>query len=129
MYIKLIQPRMTKRPMDTELKIRMSPPLGLYTIARMFSDHHTVVVENENITPIVWDDAPDVVGITVTVNLLPRAVEIARKFRERGSKVVAGVFILLRLRRLFLKIVLMLFVLDLQNLPGHKLSMTLNTGV
>lgn len=28
MYIKLIQPRMTKRPMDTELKIRMSPPLG-----------------------------------------------------------------------------------------------------
>ena len=90
MYIKLIQPRMTKRPMDTELKIRMSPPLGLYTIARMFSDHHTVVVENENITPIVWDDAPDVVGITVTVNLLPRAIEIARRFRERGSKVVAG---------------------------------------
>ena len=90
MYIKLIQPRMTKRPMDTELKIRMSPPLGLYTIARMFSDHHTVVVENENITPIVWDDAPDVVGITVTVNLLPRAIEIARRFRECGSKVVAG---------------------------------------
>ena len=84
MYIKLIQPRMTKRPMDTELKIRMSPPLGLYTIARMFSDHHTVVVENENITPIVWDDAPDVVGITVTVNLLPRAVEIARKMLLKG---------------------------------------------
>ena len=120
---------MTKRPMDTELKIRMSPPLGLYTIARMFSDYHTVVVENENITPIVWDDAPDVVGITVTVNLLPRAVEIARKFGNVVQKWWQGVFILLRLRRLFLKIVLMLFVLDLQNLPGHKLSMTLNTGV
>ena len=90
MYIKLIQPKMTKRPMDTELKIRMSPPLGLYTIASMFAEWHKVVVENENITPIVWDDAPDVVGITITVNLLPRAIEIARKFRERGSKVVAG---------------------------------------
>lgn len=90
MYIKLIQPKMTKRPMDTELKIRMSPPLGLYTIASMFAERHKVVVENENITPIVWDDAPDVVGITITVNLLPRAIEIARKFRERGSKVVAG---------------------------------------
>lgn len=90
MYIKLIQPKMTKRPMDTELKIRMSPPLGLYTIASMFAERHKVVVENENITPIVWYDAPDVVGITITVNLLPRAIEIARKFRERGSKVVAG---------------------------------------
>lgn len=90
MYIKLIQPKMTKRPMDTELKIRMSPPLGLYTIASMFAERHKVVVENENITPIVWDDAPDVVGITITVNLLPRAIEIASKFRKRGSKVVAG---------------------------------------
>lgn len=45
MYIKLIQPKMTKRPMDTELKIRMSPPLGLYTIASMFAERHKVVVE------------------------------------------------------------------------------------
>ena len=28
MKVKLIQPRMLKRPMDTDLKIRMSPHLG-----------------------------------------------------------------------------------------------------
>ncbi len=90
MYIKLIQPMMNKRPMDTGLKIRISPPLGLYTIAGMFAGKHRVVVENENIRPLVWNDHPDVVGITVTVNLLPRTMEIAREFRQRGSKVIAG---------------------------------------
>ena len=32
MKVKLIQPRMLKRPMDTDLKIRMSPHLGLLTV-------------------------------------------------------------------------------------------------
>ena len=49
MYIKLIQPKMKKRPMDTGLKIRMSPPLGLLTIANMFRNEHRVVIANENI--------------------------------------------------------------------------------
>lgn len=49
MYIKLIQPKMKMRPMDTDLKCRMSPPLGLYTIAKMLSGEHKVVVENENL--------------------------------------------------------------------------------
>ena len=35
MKVKLIQPRMLKRPMDTDLKIRMSPHLGLLTVANM----------------------------------------------------------------------------------------------
>lgn len=33
-YIKLIQPKMQKRPMDTDLKIRMSLPLGLLKIGK-----------------------------------------------------------------------------------------------
>ena len=49
MYIKLIQPLMHRRPMDTDIKNRMSPPLGLYTIANMFRDKHRVSVENENV--------------------------------------------------------------------------------
>ena len=36
MKVKLIQPRMLKRPMDTDLKIRMSPHLGLLTVANIF---------------------------------------------------------------------------------------------
>lgn len=89
MYIKLIEPKTSKRPMDTELKIRMSPPLGLYTIANMLRREHTVVVQNENIEEITYDK-PDLVGIMVMVNSLPRAIEIAKKFRAQGTKVVAG---------------------------------------
>lgn len=77
MYIKLIQPRMHKRPMDTDLKSRMSPPLGLYTIANMFRDKHRVTVENENVKEIVFDDKPDIVGISINVDSLTRATEIA----------------------------------------------------
>ncbi len=90
MYIKLIQPKMIKRPMDTDIKIHMAPPLGLLTIVNLFDTTHRVELENENIQDINYEDNPDVVGISVTVDTFPRAIKIARKFRERGIKVVAG---------------------------------------
>ncbi len=90
MYIKLIQPKMKKRPMDTDIKTRMAPPLGLLTIVNILRDKHKVVLENENVQEIVYDDNPDIVGISVTVDTLPGAVEIARKFRKKGITVVAG---------------------------------------
>jgi len=90
MYIKLIQPKMKKRPMDTGLKIHMSPPLGLLTIANMFRNEHKVVLANENIKETDFEDKPDIVGITVTVDAYPRAAEIAAEYRKRGSIVVAG---------------------------------------
>ncbi len=89
MYIKLIQPKMKKRPMDTDIKTHMAPPLGLLTIVNMVRDEHTVVLENENIEEIRYDK-PDLVGISVTVDTLPRAIEIAKRFRAQGSTVVAG---------------------------------------
>ena len=52
MYIKLIQPKMKKRPMDTDIKIRMTPPLGLFTVANILRSEHNVVIENENIKRI-----------------------------------------------------------------------------
>ena len=90
MIIKLIQPEMKMRPMDTKLKTRMSPPLGLLTIAKMFYREHTVIIENENIRDLNYDEAVDIVGISITVDVLPRAVEIAKRFRERGVTVVGG---------------------------------------
>lgn len=90
MYIKLIQPRMRKRPMDTDIKLHMAPPLGLLTIAGLLRKDHRVVIENENVEDLCFDDHPDLVGITVTVDAFPRAVEIARRFRAAGSLVVAG---------------------------------------
>ena len=90
MYVKLIQPKMRKRPMDTDLKTRMSPPLGLLTIVNLLRGHHHVKLENENIHPVEFFDGPDVVGISVTVDTLPRAMEIAAEFRSRGIPVIAG---------------------------------------
>ncbi len=90
MYIKLIQPKMIKRPMDTDIKLHMAPPLGLLTIVNILHKNHTVVLENENIQSINYDDKPDIVGISVTVDTLPNALKIAEKFRSQGIVVVAG---------------------------------------
>ncbi|MBR1931852.1 MAG: radical SAM protein [Lachnospiraceae bacterium] len=90
MYIKLIQPKMRKRPMDTDIKLHMAPPLGLLTIASLLRHEHKVVLENENIQPINYEDKPEIVGISVTVDTLPKAIAIAKRFREKGSIVVAG---------------------------------------
>ena len=90
MYIKLIQPGMIKRPMDTDLKLHMAPPLGLLTVAAILRGEHRVVLENENIERIRYDDHPDIVGISVTVDTLPHAMQIAKRFRRNGTVVVAG---------------------------------------
>ncbi len=90
MYVKLIQPKMRKRPMDTDLKTHMSPPLGLLTVMSILRDKQRIILENENIRPIEFFDGPDIVGISVTVDTLLRAIEIAKEFRKRGIPVVAG---------------------------------------
>ena len=76
--------------MDTHLKNRMSPPLGLYTIAAMFRDQYDVVVENENVRTVDMTDSPDIVGISVNVDSLPRSLEIAETYLDRGIPVVLG---------------------------------------
>lgn len=90
MNVKLIQPRMIKRPMDTGLKLHMAPPLGLLTVAGILRPAHRVQVCNENIEPLDLTDAPDAVGLSVTVDVLPRAMEIARAYRSRNIPVIAG---------------------------------------
>ena len=81
---------MRRRPMDTDIKLHMAPPLGLLTIANILRDDHKTVIENENIEKINFDDHPDIVGISVTVDTLPRAAQIARRFRKKGIPVVGG---------------------------------------
>ncbi|MBR3701785.1 MAG: B12-binding domain-containing radical SAM protein [Clostridiales bacterium] len=89
-YVKLIMPRMHKRPVDTDLKLHMSPPLGLLTIANIIRDRHEIRIENENIRDIDLTDSPDIVGISITVDALPRAIEISKAYRAKGIPVVAG---------------------------------------
>lgn len=90
MIIKLIQPKMQMRPMDTGLKTRMAPSLGLLTIAQLLYREHTVILENENIEEIDYEAPVDLVGITVTVDVMNRAIAIAQRFQQRKIPVVAG---------------------------------------
>jgi radical SAM superfamily enzyme YgiQ (UPF0313 family) len=90
MKIKLIQPAMLPRPMDTTLKTRMSPSLALLTIANLTPKEHEVIILNENVEKIDFDEHVDLVAITVTVDVMNSAVEIAQQFKKRGVTVIAG---------------------------------------
>ena len=90
MKIKLIQPAMIQRPMDTKLKTRMAPSLALLTLANLTPKEHEVIIENENVESINFDEKVDLVAITVTVDVMNRAIEIAKEFKKRSVKVVAG---------------------------------------
>lgn len=91
MNVTLIQPLMQMRPMDSKLKTRMAPSLGLLTVAQSIRNGNFIEILNENVADIIdYDSNPDIVGITVTVDTLPRAAEIASEYRKRGIPVVAG---------------------------------------
>ena len=82
MKVSLIQPKMQRRPVDTSLKARMSPHLGLLTIAGLVRRAgHEVSVQNGNLKPVEIPDDADLVGITVTVDVLPQAIELAKLCR------------------------------------------------
>ena len=91
MKVLLIQPKMRQRPMDTSLKARMSPHLGLLTISGLLERAgHEVRVVNGNAESIEIPEGTDLVGISVTVDVLPQAIEIAKTCRAKGVPVVAG---------------------------------------
>lgn len=90
MKILLIQPKMNKRPMDTDLKVRMSPSLSLLTLMGLTPDAHETIMINENVEKIDFNIDVDMIGITITLDVLPRAAQIAEKFQKRGIPIVAG---------------------------------------
>lgn len=90
MKVILIQPKMNKRPMDTDLKTRMAPSLALLTLISLTPDGHEVIMLNENIEKIDYNCGAGMVGITITLDVMTRAVQIAKEFRRLGVPVVAG---------------------------------------
>lgn len=81
---------MSLRPMDSEFKRVLSPPLSLIIVATLTPKVNKVWIEDENITKINLSDNLDLVGINVNVDTSLRAFEIAKKYRNRGIKVVFG---------------------------------------
>ncbi len=90
MKIKLIQPKMTLRPMDSEFKRLMAPSLALLTISALTPEGNEVYIEDENVRKINFDDSPDLVGITINIDSSRRAYEIASLYRKKNITTIAG---------------------------------------
>lgn len=89
--IKLIQPsRYLEDGNILRLKQRRVPSLTLPLLAALAPDDFDVVIENEFLDGINFDDPVDLVGITSATIYAHRAYEIADEFRRRKIPVVMG---------------------------------------
>ena len=63
---------------------------GLLVIGALTKKDDAVKLIDENIEPIDFNRDYDLVAVTAMTQQAPRAYEIARRFREKGAKVVMG---------------------------------------
>ncbi len=88
MKLTLIYPRWPKLDRQTEFHL---PPHGPVVFAAALPADVEVEFTDENLAPIDFTAAADLVGISVMLSCqLPRAFEVAREFRARGLTVIFG---------------------------------------
>ena len=88
MKLTLIYPRWPKLDRQTEFHL---PPHGPVVFAAALPADVEVEFTDENLAPIDFSAAADLVGISVMLSCqLPRAFEVAREFRARGLTVIFG---------------------------------------
>jgi radical SAM superfamily enzyme YgiQ (UPF0313 family) len=66
------------------------PPITLYALEALFSRRCDTTVVDEQVDLIDFDAAADLVCLTATTPQIPRANEIARRFRARGIPTAIG---------------------------------------
>jgi radical SAM superfamily enzyme YgiQ (UPF0313 family) len=81
--IKLVMPRM----IDQEFRLL---PLNLAMLASLTPSEIEISIVDEAVERINFDEQVDLVGISCTIAVVPRAYEIAAEYRKRGIKVVLG---------------------------------------
>jgi len=64
--------------------------LGLLTIAACTPPEHEVVVRDEYLAPLDYDEPADLVAISAKTSCVARAYEVAAEYRRRGRTVVLG---------------------------------------
>lgn len=91
-YALLINPFYPKDPHASFGKHVLTPTLALTSIAASTPGNWQVAYWDENLLqgPPPRDPFPQVVGITVHLTFAERAFQLARWYRERGSRVVFG---------------------------------------
>ncbi len=88
MKIKLIYPRWPKLERQTEFHL---PPHGPVVFAAAVPAEVEIDFVDENLEAIDFNETTDLVALSVMLTCqLPRAFEIARRFRELGIKVIFG---------------------------------------
>lgn len=90
MWIKLISPKVSLRPMDSAWKRQMSPPLQLLVLSSLTPPEHKITMSDENTEKMDLYDNPDAVGITVKVDTFNRTSQIASHYRKKGIPVILG---------------------------------------
>lgn len=83
MKVKLIMPRL----INQEFKLL---PLNLAMLASLTPSDIEVSVVDDGVEKVNFEEQVDLVGISCTTTVVPRAYEIANEYRKRGVKVVLG---------------------------------------
>jgi radical SAM superfamily enzyme YgiQ (UPF0313 family) len=63
---------------------------GLLVVAAMTPEHHKIELVDENVEPVDFNKAYDLIGISVMTQQATRAYEIADEWRKRKAKVIMG---------------------------------------
>ncbi|MEI6577177.1 MAG: radical SAM protein [Bacteroidota bacterium] len=90
MKITLIKPGMGAVIEGYNIDDGRMEPLQLAILAAMVGDNDTVCLYDDRVEAIPFDEATDLVAITVDSFNAFRAYQISAKFRERGIRVVLG---------------------------------------
>jgi radical SAM superfamily enzyme YgiQ (UPF0313 family) len=92
MRVRMFLPALTEAtsPHFRPIKYSLFPPLGLATLASYLDPADEVVLSDEHVERLSFDDEPDVVVIQVYITSARRAYEIADLYRARGAHVCLG---------------------------------------
>lgn len=90
MKITLIKPNIGRREHSLYVDNASMEPLQLGILAALTPEDIQVVMYDDRLEPIPYDEPTDLVAITVETFTARRAYEISREYRNRGVKVIMG---------------------------------------
>jgi radical SAM superfamily enzyme YgiQ (UPF0313 family) len=91
MKVNLIVPGWSPKNIWGQIRFKF-PPLSLLTLAAFTPEDVEVVITDENVGEIDFENCADLVGITTMTPQAKRAYQIADEFRRREVKVILGGF-------------------------------------
>ncbi len=88
--VQLIKPAQLVNGEPLKLEKALTPTRALPYLAALTPDNFEITITDDSLDEINYDAAVDLVGITSLISQVPRAIQIADRFRARGVKVIMG---------------------------------------